>query len=194
MEVSTMSDREIHAVIGVWYRAGKTFYVRRSATMKNYPNVWSLLSIQFKPATYQEQTDLPFVQSLMDEMSRQRLGGVSIDVRRYLSSAHCSDNPMKKHVFLHMYAVELGCLPRLNREFYQQSAWLHPEEYTRRSQGAACGLCLRMWSDYSVRHSLVARPFAPPVQFLNEAESDPDEWHKGYHGTLETTLSSSSTR
>jgi hypothetical protein len=158
-----MSDHEIHAVIGVWCKNGKTFYVLRSERMENYPNVWSLLSIQFEPSTFVEETDFAFVQSLMEQMSRQRLGGVGIRVVRYLTSAHCSENPMNKRVFLHMYQVELDELPDLNPEYYSDFAWLTPEEYVERSRGGSCGLCLRMWSDYSVRHRLARRPFAPAL-------------------------------
>ena len=158
-----MTDHKIHAVIGVWYRDGKTFYVRRSATMENYPNVWSLLSIQFKPSTFAHDTDSEVVQSLMEQMSRERLSGVGIEIVRYLSSAHCFHNPMNKSVYLHMFQVELDDEPELNPDYYADCAWLTPEEYSERSRGGTCGLCLRMWSDYSVRHSLAERPFAPAL-------------------------------
>jgi len=158
-----MLSREIHAFIGVWYEEGKTFYVRRSRKMANYPGVWSLLSIQFEPSSYQEQLDPGYVQSFMEQMSRERLGGVGIRVVRFLSSAHCMQNPMNAHVFLHMYSVELDEMPRLNPEYYEECAWMTPEEYMEKSTGSACGLCLRMWSDYSVRHRLAAQSFAPEL-------------------------------
>lgn len=157
------ASREIHAVIGVWYKDGRTFYVRRSPKMANYPNVWSLLSIQFSPTTMAHDTSIEVVQSLMERMSKQRLGGVGIQVRRYLTSAHCSNNPMDKLVFLHMYSIELDDEPELNPDYYTESAWLTPEEYVERSRDSACGLCLRMWSDYSVRHRLSERSFAPAL-------------------------------
>jgi hypothetical protein len=158
-----MTDHQIHAVIGVWYQDGKTFYVRRSAKMENYPNVWSLLSIQFNPSTFAHDTDCKVVQPLMEQMSRERLGGAGIRVVKYLSSSHCFQNPMNKDVYLHMFDVELDDLPKLNPDYYADCAWLTPEEYSERSQGGTCGLCLRMWSDYSVRHRLAKRAFAPAL-------------------------------
>ncbi len=158
-----MAENEIHAVIGVWYKEGKTFYVCRSDRMTNYPDVWSLLSIQFDPVTFQEQLNLDYVRSLMERMSRERLGGVGITVLRYLNSAQCSDNPMEKQVILHMYEIELDSVPDLNPDFYCDGAWLTPSEYEERSRGATCGLCLRMWSDYCVRNSLAEHAFAPAL-------------------------------
>lgn len=158
-----MANDRIHAVIGVWYKDGKTFYVRRSAKMENYPNVWSLLSIQFVPSTFVHDTDPEVVQSLMEQMAEERLGGVGVRVVRYLTSAHCFRNPMNKAVYLHMFQVELDDQPILNPDYYSDCAWLTPEEYCERSHDAMCGLCLRMWSDYSVRHNLAKRAFAPAL-------------------------------
>ncbi len=154
--------RPIHAVIAVWHRDAKTFYVKRSAKMANYPLVWSLMSIQFDPATL-NPLEAAAVQPLMDKMARERLCGAPLRVTQYLSSASCADNPMQRRVFLHLYEVELQGEPRLDPNYYVDSAWLEPAEYEVRSSGAACGLCLRMWSDYCVRNRLTDRRFAPAV-------------------------------
>ena len=49
---------QIEAVIGVWFKDGRTFYVKRSEQMENYPNTWSLLSIQFTREELPDFTDL----------------------------------------------------------------------------------------------------------------------------------------
>jgi hypothetical protein len=99
----------------------------------------------------------------MDKMSRDRLCGAALRVTQYLSSASCADNPMRCRVFLHLYEVELQGEPDVNPDYYVDAAWLDPGEYEARSAGAACGLCLRMWSDYCVNHHLTDRRFAPEV-------------------------------
>src|SRR5260370_6528970 len=96
-------------------------------------------------------------------MSADRLGGAGVQVMQYLSSATWSDNPMRTRVHLHMYRIELDSQPELDPEYYVDSAWLTPDEYAARATGATCGLCMRMWSDYSVRRGIAAKPFAPPV-------------------------------
>jgi hypothetical protein len=156
------NDHPIHAVIAVWHRGSKTFYVKRSERMTNYPLVWSLMSIQFNPEIV-DPLDLALVQPLMNKMARERLYDAPVRVIRYLSSANCADNPMARRVFLHLYEVELTADPNLNSEYYIDSAWLDPDEYELRSEGSTCGLCLRMWSDYCVNHRLTVRRFAPPV-------------------------------
>lgn len=152
----------IHAIIAVWHRGALTFYVKRSAKMQNYPLVWSLMSIQFDPTTV-DPLDLSAVQPMMEEMSAQRLNGAQIRVKRYLSAANCADNPMARRVFLYMYEVELGDEYSLNQDYYVDAEWLEPEEYERRSAGATCGLCMRMWSDYCVRNRLADHPFSPRI-------------------------------
>lgn len=151
----------IHAVIGVWHRGARTFYVKRSEKMQNYPLVWSLLSIQFDPQVVTDHLDLRLIQPLMTKMANERLCGASARVTRYLSSASCDDNPMRQRVFLHLYELEFESEPQLSSEFYVDAAWLDPDEYERRSAGTTCGLCLRMWSDHCVRHGMTPRPFAP---------------------------------
>lgn len=168
-EGTERADLPIHAVIAVWHRGSKTFYVRRSARMANYPKVWSLMSIQFDPTTV-NPLDAAAVQTLMERMALERLCGAPLRVTRYLSSANCADNPMRRRVFLYLYEVELLEDPRLNPGYYIDSAWLEPAEYEARSFGATCGLCMRMWSDYCVRNRLTDRRFAPAV-----APEDDDE-------------------
>ena len=160
----------IHALIAVWHRGAKTFYVQRSERMANYPLVWSLMSIQFDPNSV-DPFNLVSVQPLMDRMATERLRGTPVRVTRYLSSASCADNPMRRRVFLHLYDVEVEGEPNLNPDFYVDSEWLEPAEYERRSMGATCGLCLRMWSDYCVSHRLTDRRFAPSVHSEDRDEA-----------------------
>jgi hypothetical protein len=169
MSTSKPIDNPIHAVIAVWHRGSRTFYVKRSAKMQNYPLVWSLMSIQFDPLKV-DPLDLEAVQPLFERMSRERLCSAPIRVKRYLSAANCADNPMARRVFLYMYEVELEDEPKLNPDYYVDAEWLEPVEYERRSAGSTCGLCMRMWSDYCVRNRLAERPFAPPVPVDNGDE------------------------
>jgi hypothetical protein len=155
-----MNPREIHAVIGVWHRGPETFYVRRSMKMENYPGVWSLLSIQFDPSEFDDVYDFDAARNLFRAMSAQRLNNAEFAVKRYLSSANCVNNPMRKRVFLHMYELEMDCEPELNQDFYTNWAWMTPKQYARSSEGMSCGLCVRMWSEHCVRSGLADSPFA----------------------------------
>ncbi|MBW8038383.1 MAG: hypothetical protein FVQ85_00090 [Planctomycetes bacterium] len=154
---------QIEAVIGVWFKNGRTLYVKRSDRMENYPNVWSLLSIQFTPEELPDFTDLEEVQEVMDRMSKERLGEVPVRLIHYLKSARCSDNPMQVPVTLHLYQIELESEPELNPEYYVDCEWFTPEEYTKVSENATCGLCMRMWSDYCYQRGLSKTRFAPRV-------------------------------
>jgi len=160
----TTSVGQIDAIIGVWARGDRTFYVKRSECMENYPGVWSLLSIQFAPDELPDFLDFGKVQPVMEKMSRERLDGAPIRVVRYLKSSRCSDNPMNVPVVLHLYQIELDEEPQLNPRYYVDSAWFTPEEYLRASANSTCGLCMRMWSDYCYQHGLSDIRFAPQVQ------------------------------
>ena len=155
---------QIEAVIGVWYKDGRTFYVKRSEQMENYPNVWSLLSIQFTPEEFPDFTDLAAAQKVVEKMSQERLGGVPVRLKHYLKSARCSDNPMQVPVTLHLYQIELDNEPELNPRFYVDSAWFTVEEYLTASAKSTCGLCMRMWSDYCYQSGLSKVRFAPSVR------------------------------
>jgi hypothetical protein len=161
--METMTS-QIEAVIGVWFKNDRTFYVKRSGRMENYPNVWSLLSIQFIPEELPDFTDLGKVQEVMDRMSKERLGGVPVRLIHYITSARCSDNPMQVPVTLHLYQIELEGEPELNPEYYVDCKWFTPEEYMKVSENATCGLCMRMWSDYCYQHGLSKTRFAPHVR------------------------------
>lgn len=155
--------QQIHAVIGVWHRAASTYYVRRSTEMQNYPGVWSLFSIQFQPW---ELTDPKQLGGVIDElfrrMSRERLGGVPIEVIKYLTSGSSDDNPMDADVHLHLYEVALADEPRLNPRYYIDGTWLTPEEYEDCCADQMCGLCLRLWADYAWLNGYTNRPFLLP--------------------------------
>jgi hypothetical protein len=159
---------EISAVIGVWFRDGRTYYVKRSPQMQNYPNVWSLLSIQHTPKEFPDFADLAAAQKVMERMGEERLEGARVELVRYLKSARCSDNPMHVPVTLHMYQIELEDEPRLNPRYYTDSAWFTPEEYAKASENATCGLCMRMWSDYCYQTGLSKTRFAPQVRAGHE--------------------------
>jgi hypothetical protein len=157
-----MQNRKpIHAVIGVRRAGGATFYVRRSEHMENYPCVWSLFSIQYDPASVEDVTDLKAVTPIFEAMSVQRLGGVPIRVKSYLTSGSSDQNPMDVDVILHLYEIEFDEEPRLNPRYYTDGAWLTAEDYEERCAEQICGLCLRLWSDYAWMMGYTSRPFIP---------------------------------
>ncbi len=152
---------ELQAVIGVWHRGPQTYYVKRSEKMTNYPGLWSLLSKQFDLKDLPDPKDLSAIQPVMERLSRERLGGVPIATKKHLTSGDSDDNPIDRHVFLHLYEVELLVEPRLNPDYYTDAAWLTPEAYEEKSAGLQCGLCLRLWSDYAWLAGIIDRPFIP---------------------------------
>lgn len=156
--------QNIRAVIGAWFKNGRTFYVKRSDQMENYPNVWSLMSIQFAPEELPDFTDLGDAQRIIEKMAEERLGGATVEILHYLKSARCSDNPMQVPVTLHLYQIELKHEPELNPKYYVDSAWFTPEEYLATSADSTCGLCMRMWSDYCYQAGLSKIRFAPSVK------------------------------
>ena len=158
------SVSQIEAVIGAWLKDGRTYYVKRSPEMRNYPNTWSLLSIQFTKEEFPDFTDLQAAQRVMNRMAEERLGGVPVKLVRYVKSSRCSDNPMHVPVTLHMYEIELEGEPKLNPRYYVDSGWFTPEEYRKASENATCGLCMRMWSDYCYQSGLSKVRFAAPVR------------------------------
>ena len=150
---------QLHAVIGVRYSGNRTFYVKRSRKMANYPGVWSLPSIQFERKQLPDPTNLFTVRNLMEKLSRERLGGFPIEVRSFLTAGDSAENPVGKHVFLYLYKIEMPREPRLNPDYYTEAAWLTAREYEQRSAGEPCGLCLRLWSDYAWMSGITDRPF-----------------------------------
>ena len=153
----------IHAVIGVRYHGASTYYVKRSLKMANYPGVWSLFSIQFKPHELRNPKQVGGeVDELFGRMSEGRLGGVPVKVKSYLTSGSSDENPMGVEVNLHLYEVALAEEPRLDPRYYTDAAWLRPEEYEHLCAGQACGLCLRLWADYAWMTGLTERPFMLP--------------------------------
>lgn len=152
----------LHAVIGVDCREGRTYYVRRSESMENFPGVWSLPSYRFAPSELKSpKDDLGTVQKLFARLSDERLGGTSIRVNEHLISGDDPDSPVGQHVFLHLYGITLFDDPNLNAAYYTDGAWLTPAEYQHRSAGQPCGLCLRLWSDYAWLAGMSDRPFVP---------------------------------
>lgn len=152
---------ELHAVIGVRHSGERTYYVKRSLKMENYPGLWSLLSIQFDPDELPDPQDTWRAQLLMERLSAERLGGIPIQAKKYLISGNSTDNPYDKNVILHLYEIELLEEPVLNPDYYTDAAWLTPEEYERRTSGERCGLCLRLWADYAWMAGITRRPFVP---------------------------------
>src|ERR1700688_3150571 len=99
---------KLFGIIAVAHDDDRTFYVRRSQKMINYPGVWSLPSIQFDPRDIADLKDPHQVQRYMEKISSDRIGGVQIKAKAFLTSGDSTDNPISRHVFLHLYAVELS--------------------------------------------------------------------------------------
>ena len=165
-----MENRKpIHAVIGVRRSGAATFYVRRSEHMENYPGVWSLFSIQYDPSSIVDEKDIKAVAPLFNAMSDQRLGGVPVRVKSYLTTGSSDMNPMGVTVTLHLYEIEFEKEPQLNERYYTDSAWLTAAEYEERCAEQVCGLCLRLWSDHAWMMGYTDRPFVPRTAFRSEA-------------------------
>ena len=101
------SKPPLHAVIGVWHRGDETYYVKRSEKMQNYPGIWSLFSIQFRPNELTDPKDLSSVRRLLRKLSKERLSNEPVTVKAHLVSGDSDDNPIDRHVFLHLYEIEL---------------------------------------------------------------------------------------
>jgi len=129
--------------------------------MENYPGVWSLFSTQYDPASVEDVTDLEAVRPIFEAMSLQRLGGVPIRVKSYLTAGSSDKNPMGVNVTLHLYEIELDEEPRLNKRYYTDGVWLSAAEYEERCAEEVCGLCLRLWADYAWMKGYTDRPFIP---------------------------------
>ena len=156
-----MTNMPIRAVIGVRHKGPSTFYVRRSLEMANYPGVWSLFSIQYTPEELPDPADLAAASRLFQRMSAERLGGVPVQAREYLTEGASDQNPMNAWVSLQLYEIDLPEEPVLNPHYYTGSDWLMPEEYEERCAEQRCGLCLRLWSDYAWCMGITDRPFIP---------------------------------
>ena len=162
MKTDTKALVELHAVIGVCYEQERTFYVKRSSTMANYPDVWSLFSIQIDPAGFRPES-LAMASEYFKKMSDLRLGGVDVAVLGHMRSGSCDKSLKGHHVTLHLYLVRMEEEPKLNPEYYIDGRWMTPEEYSQATATVTCGLCSRLWSDYAVARGYSDRSFAPEL-------------------------------
>jgi hypothetical protein len=153
----------IHAVIGVRHVGPSTWYVRRSALMANYPDVWSLPSVRYDPKAFVDPEDLVAAGERFARLSEERLGGAEIRVGRFLVEDASDMNPMGVDVTLRLYEIDIAEPLITNPDFYVESSWMSPEEYERASAGQPCGQCLRMWSDWAWLNGITDRPFVPTL-------------------------------
>ena len=153
--------KKIRAVIGVRRRGAETLYVKRSKRMTNYPGVWSLFSIQHAAEELPDRHDLVAAARRFEAMSRQRLGGVPVEVERFLIDGSSDRNPMGIDVDLSLYEIDFRREPVLDPSFYTEARWMTAAEYETASVGQPCGLCLRLWSDYAWLAGFTDRPFVP---------------------------------
>lgn len=151
---------KLFGMIGVSYLRDRTFYVKRSMHMQNYPGVWSLPSIQFDPARI-DPHDVEAAQAQLERMSEERLGGARLRVSELLTFGDSDFNPIEKHVYLYLYKFEFVTPPRLNPVYYTEMSWMTAAEYEEAARGQPCGFCIRLWSDYAWLHGITDRPFVP---------------------------------
>jgi hypothetical protein len=150
----------IRAIIGVSYRPAQrddlseTYYVKRAASMENYPGVWSLPSIQYDPSEIPDPLDLDAVWSVFARMSAERFGGTPITVHQHLVTGSSDMNPMGRMVELVLYRISFAKDPRLDPRFYTASEWLTRHEFELRTVFAPlpCGLCTKLWGQYQREH------------------------------------------
>lgn len=147
----------ITAVIGVWTRGNRTYYVHRSGTMRNYPGAWSLFSEQYDPAEI-DPDDHAEIKKVFDRMSKRRLGGVQIKVGRLVSARSRYTHALGSSVTLRLFEIELEHEPILNPEFYSEAAWLTNDEFRKRVTAVPCGMCTRMLSDYRMHRGEIDEP------------------------------------
>jgi hypothetical protein len=146
----------IRAVIGVSYSYDKhershiTFYVKRSELMQNYPGVWSLPSIQYKPEELRDPHDLDAAAKIFTRMSHERFCSVGLKVENFLTGGSSDKNPMERMVELLLYRIRFLSKPNLNRDFYTESEWLTREEFEERVvlDPLPCGLCTKLWREF----------------------------------------------
>jgi len=167
-----VTGKPITAIILVQQAGGITWYVKRSPTMANYPDVWSLPSIQYDPVDFEDPNDLQRASELANALSAQRLGGIPVKVLRFLTEGTSDMNPMGVDVTLRLYEIDLMPTPELNPEFYVDQEWMSPERYQEASTGQPCGLCLRLWSDFAWLSGITDRPYVPTVADPENRRSD----------------------
>lgn len=150
-----MTEDPIRAVIGVSYRNSSdakrhTYYVKRSMLMENYPNVWSLPSIQHTAHELPDPHDLRAAQKVFTRMSAERFYGAPVAVLRHLVAGSSDENPMGRMVHLNLYQVGYLEEPMLNPCYYTGSAWLVHEQFVERTMLSPlpCGLCTKLWQQY----------------------------------------------
>lgn len=154
---------KLHAVIGIWLREGRAFYVKRSENEKlnNYLGVWSLFSIQYEEGELEDVKDLSAASRLMQKMTEERLCGSPIRTKGFLFED--SANSMKiinKWVYLKFYEIEFDNDPKLNPDYYTDGRWMTFDEYEEQLGEGGCGSCIRMWWDYAhFNLGIVNRPF-----------------------------------
>ena len=151
----------IRAVIGVSFRAPKTLYVKRSDNMENYPGVWSLPSIQYKPEELPDPLDLDSATKIFARMSHERFVGTPVKVQQYLTAGSSDLNPMQRMVELVLYRISfVKDSPLLNEWYYTESAWLTQHEFALKTVLAPlpCGLCTKLWQQYEEENAISRAP------------------------------------
>jgi len=156
---------KLFAIIAVAHDGERTFYVKRSSRMTNYPGVWSLPSIQFDPCDLDDYTNLDRVETYVRKLSEQRLHNAQFVMSEFLTSGSSDVNPIDRDVHLYLYRIALKSQPSLNFDFYTDSKWMTAAEFEEASANQACGLCVRLWADHAWMLGITDRPFNPKNSF-----------------------------
>lgn len=152
-------QKEIHAVIAVWRRGNQAFYARRSRMMQNFPEVWSLLSIQFPQGETTSGATEARVSELFNKMSRERLGNVPITVNSFLTAGSAYNADLEAQINLLLYDIQMEEEPILNPNFYTDGRWMTFSEYLDIVGKQKCGLCSHLWLDYAYLKGWSPAPF-----------------------------------
>lgn len=140
--------KEIHAVIGVWTKKDKAFYVLRSPKMENYPGVWGLLSLRHEAGFLNNPYNIRRAQLVLQQLSDERLCGAKIRTHKFLCKGSSDENPYDMMVHLNLYQVEFSAEPELNTDYYTDSAWMTPEQAIEANNENQSGFCTRLWQEY----------------------------------------------
>lgn len=152
-------EPELHAVIGIWTRGEETYFIKRSEQMENYPDVWTLFSIQYEPDEIDDPKNLGQAQIIMNRMSEERLYGSPVTVNQHILTEESDENPIDTYVHLDLYEIEFPQEPSLNPRYYVGGEWLTLDEYASRNTSETCGSCMRMYWDWAWMQNKVDKPF-----------------------------------
>lgn len=146
---------QLHAIIGMWQRDQKIYFVQRSASMENYPSVWSLMSLQHEKDRLDDPRNLKSAARIFNELSESRFDGEPIEVHAHVLSQSADNSFINSTTHLHLYQISFDEEPTLNDAYYTNAKWLTFDEYLKISKGTPCGLCTCMLEDHLLSQGII---------------------------------------